>query len=92
MSEATDRPHGHMLGDDPLIGRQPIDWQARATAAEAENAKLREALQPFAALAAHYDPEDPIDDNQSATYWGTPTIGQLRRARAAIEESRRGTE
>lgn len=52
--------------------------------------ELIETLEPFAAMAAAYDPVDG-DDAQWA-FAARPTIGQLRRARrllAALKESSR---
>ena len=56
---------------------------ARAEAAEAEAARLREALEPFAQHANDYEPPEG-DDKQRI--WGDwlPTIGDLRKARAAL--------
>lgn len=54
----------------------------RATAAEADAARMREALKPFAAAADDYDPDEG-DDNDPA--WNeTFTIGALRRARNSL--------
>ena len=50
-----------------------------------ERDRLREALAPFATLADSYDPDEG-DSDQLA--WGnnTTTIGDLRRARAALNK------
>lgn len=47
-----------------------------------ENARLREALVPFAEAAASYDP--PEGDDSHAAWAHDFTIGSLRRARAAL--------
>ena len=47
-----------------------------------ENARLVGALEPFAAMAAAYDPDEG-DDPQWA-YASRPTIGQVRNARATL--------
>jgi len=77
-------------------GQAPCDWSlalvARAEKAEADNARLREVLEPFAAKANGYDGIPP------AKYWGdtsfvmryyddeevSVTLGNLRKARAAL--------
>lgn len=48
--------------------------------------RLREALRPFAERAAAYGP--PNNDDHEPAWWhvDAPTIGDLRRARAALEE------
>lgn len=60
------------------------ELMARVAALEAENARMREALGPFAQKAWFYDPPEDDDDNR---IWDTrycPTLGDLRRARAAL--------
>ena len=46
--------------------------------------RLREALRPFADRAAAYDP--PENDDAESDWWNVnrPTIGDLRKARAAL--------
>lgn len=65
-------------------------YRARAEAAEAEasrlrteNEKLREALTPFAEMASDYDPEE--GDDADLAWFEHPKVGDLRRARAALE-------
>ena len=57
---------------------------AAREAAEAKAARLEEALEPFAKHAGDYEPPEGDDDQR---IWGDwlPTIGDLRRARAALE-------
>lgn len=56
---------------------------AEITRLRAEVERLREALKPIAELARHYD---PVEDDDHLTPWGAcPTIGDLRRARKALE-------
>lgn len=54
----------------------------------AENARLRGALEPFASRAGRYD---PVDNDDGEPDWSTAApsirIGDLRRARAALEKS-----
>lgn len=57
---------------------------------EAENARLREALKPFANLADVYDPPD--GDDKAAVWYKVPTIGQLRKARAALGDTPAGLD
>ena len=55
----------------------------------AEVKRLRTALEPFSALAKYYDPEEEDENDQLVWYEaGKPTIGDLRRARAALKEPR----
>lgn len=48
---------------------------------------LLEALKPFAAMAAAYDPEDGDGEQEAWAFNARPTIGQLRKARAAINRA-----
>jgi len=54
----------------------------------AENVQLRSALEPFASRADRYDPDDN-DDGEPDWSTAAPSIriGDLRRARAALEKS-----
>jgi RecB family exonuclease len=54
--------------------------QASPAALAAENARLREALEPFAEEALSYEEEIPDD----AATWPTFCVGHFRRARAAF--------
>ena len=57
---------------------------ARIEALEAEVARYREALEPFSEMADCYD---PVEDDDHLHCWVsefTPTLGQLRIARAAL--------
>ena len=68
--------------------------QGRAERAEAEVARLREALQPFGQRAARYDDRDSISTGDSCELWQLEgnrslrvdiTVGDLRPARAALQ-------
>lgn len=66
-------------------------WKARATAAEAENAKLREALGPFAKVA-EIDELRPMANSFHVLLWKATkkvvvdlTLGDFRRARTALD-------
>lgn len=52
----------------------------------AQLAEAMDALEPFAAMAALYDPPDGDDELQAWAYGARPTIGQLRRARFALRK------
>jgi hypothetical protein len=54
---------------------------ARVAALEAENEKLREALEPFAEEAKKYNPIE--DDNEDTAWDSLPTVGDLRGAATA---------
>jgi len=54
----------------------------RYETAEAEVKRLRDALKPFADIASSYDPPEDDDDQKCWHAESTPTIGDLRRARA----------
>lgn len=56
----------------------------RMKAAEARVKALEEALEPFAALADRYDPDDGDSDHAAFDQTAMPTIGQLRCARTAL--------
>lgn len=72
------------------IGKDRDKWFARAEAAEAQVAGLREALEPSADAAARYDP--PEGDDASAAWAHDFTIGSLRRARAALQQATEAKE
>jgi len=61
-----------------------FDYIAQHEAMAEEITRLRAALEPFAKAADRYDP-DENDGFQEAWDW-TPTIGMLRRARAALAQ------
>ena len=72
-------------------------WKAKATAAEAERDRLREALKPFAEQAethnAQFQDEMFIDDYVRApgevwVSFARITLGDLRRARAALSTAK----
>ena len=68
-----------------LIAHAPSDLRALLDEVDrltAERDRLAEALRPFAALAGVYDPPD--GDDGSVCWADLPTIGDLRRARAAL--------
>lgn len=65
------------------LRKETIDALARADAASREVERLREALRPFAEVAASYDP--PEGDDAHAAWAHDFTIGSLRRARQALE-------
>ena len=54
-----------------------------------ENAKMRKALKPFADEAAQYDlnDDDRIRDDEEMTNVSDFSVGELRRARAAIGDA-----
>lgn len=56
----------------------------RANAAEARVKALEDALEPFADLASRYDPDDGDDDDRCWQVEASPRLGDLRRARAAL--------
>lgn len=79
---------------------QHPDWQSRALAAEAKVERMREALKPFAD-AGHLVPGEHLTDaghivnpdhHKIVTYGNEPgpyasiTLGDLRNARAALED------
>lgn len=76
-TERRDNPHVALAWDQAT---------AAITAYEAASgvAKMREALRPFAAMAAAYDPDD--GDGGLWAFASRPTIGQVRAARAALGE------
>ena len=57
---------------------------AEVAALTAERDRLRGALEPFAAMAAAYDPDD--GDDGLWAYDARPTIGHLRKARQALNQ------
>lgn len=67
------------------------EWQARAEKAEAETRRLREALEPFAAVAEYDIGEDETDNDVfTPMTWVNArarvlTVGDFRRARAALQ-------
>jgi hypothetical protein len=59
-----------------------LRWREEVLMLRAENDRLREALKPFADAADQYDPDEGDDANEA---WSIDvTIGDLRRARAAL--------
>ena len=60
----------------------------RADAAEATVGRLRAALEPFAKAAAEYDPEE--NDWREPAWNSHFMVEDLRRARAALQESTDG--
>ena len=79
-----------------LYGSGPKKWQARygewvrysdVAALEEENKRLREALKPFANYAETLDANKHSDDLHIGYYYRTsPTVGDCRKARAALSE------
>lgn len=59
--------------------------EGRIAELRAENAKLRAALEPFAVEAPKYDPQEGDDDD--LPYGVNITIGNLRHARTALNET-----
>jgi len=53
-------------------------------ALEADNARMREVLRPFAEYAKHYDPVEDDDADRCWVHEYTPTLDELRRARAVL--------
>ena len=50
-----------------------------------ENERLRAALEPFAKLAAAYDPPEDDDSDSCWDDNAVPTVGDIRRARDTLE-------
>ena len=75
QSHEKDAAHWRVLAEKHEAARE---------VAEAKAARLEEALEPFAKHAGDYEPPEGDDDQR---IWGDwlPTIGDLRRARAALE-------
>jgi hypothetical protein len=85
-------PSAMHMGDCDICGNvgdapQHIDWKARATAAEANAARMREALKPFAEyMSVGMDLDNhgnPIPDTEGVG-WVYLTHGDFRRARKAL--------
>lgn len=75
--------------DDGLNSPDSRSWSATVPVGPAYHhddvvRELVEALEPFEAMAALYDPDDGDSDQQAWAYGARPTIGQLRHARAAL--------
>jgi len=91
--EALTAERDSLLSGHRILNIDGARLQDRAEKAEADNARLREALEPFAAKANGYDGIPP------AKYWGdiscvmrhyddeevSVTLGNLRKARAALK-------
>jgi hypothetical protein len=60
----------------------------RATAAEARVRELESGLKPFAQLADKYDPPEGDDDHTTWDQTALATLGDLRRARALLEDGK----
>ena len=92
MTEHTKGPwfvddDGNVQSSGRVVRR--TDWPIRVDA-DTANARLiasapdlLEALEPFARMAAAYDPDEGDDDHEAWAFNARPTIGQLRKARAA---------
>ena len=64
-------------------------WKRIKADAQAISAlpELIEALEPFARMAAAYDPDEGDDEDCAWAFNARPTIGQLRKARAALAKA-----
>jgi len=89
MSDIVEMNDAQLLAYLAEVSQRPdcsygaaIDMASTAIARQAATIeRLRAALEPFAKVADRYDPDEG-DDLQVAWDW-SPTIGMLRRARAA---------
>ena len=80
--DALRKTAGQLHDEANRYANDMVDWQARATKAEAALAKAVEALRPFATAAGVLYDADP--DNTSVI---AVTAGDLRRARAAMPDT-----
>lgn len=69
----------------PVYDDTNVKAAAALAAMQEREKEYREALEPFARLADRYDPDDGDDDHAVWSKTAMPTIGQLRRARAALK-------
>ena len=80
-------PSARITGDkdreNPVEGAPHTPLGAALIYAQKRIAALEEALEPFARMAAAYDPDEGDDDHEAWAFNARPTIGQLRKARAA---------
>lgn len=100
MAKLTRRGHPMSLGGSKLFNPDGQEAADRLTALEAENAKLREALEPLKGIAdaVFYIDEDGHAMNASRgdadNVWGFNnaylTYGDLRVARAALSTAPQG--
>jgi hypothetical protein len=75
------------FADIPAEGQ--AHWAAVEAAVRADATReMVEALEPFARLAGKYDPPEGDDDHTTWCQTALPTLGDLRRARAALEKAR----
>lgn len=77
-----------LKSDLAMVHRELDVATEEGVALRAERDRLLEALKPFAEKAAVYDPEEDDDDDIPVWCEPMPTIGDLRRARAALEAGR----
>lgn len=80
------KPEDGPLPASPLfltkLRHTALEAAALITSLEAENARLREVVRPFARAADSYDPDEDDGDMDAWDYH--PTIGDRRRARTAL--------
>jgi hypothetical protein len=71
------------------LALRALDMERAVPAILAERDRLREALRPFADEAAQYDlnDDDRIRDDEEMTNGSDFSVGELRRARAAIGDA-----
>ena len=79
-----------LMGDDETAPRYTTkrlrhEIAQKIAPLEAENKRLRAALEPFAKLAPTYDPPEGDDDDLCWYHRACPTLGDLRRARDTLE-------
>ena len=89
MSDEIERLRAD-LADQRLVARYNLDWfsslKTEYDALQEENARLREALKPFAAMMDGEHMQAFAESNDSDWMRCFLTIGDLRAARAALKE------
>lgn len=80
LIQFDDDDYHHIARMDPPTALALVEEIERL---QADNARMREALKPFADEAIKYDPEEGDDDD--LPFGINIVVGDLRRARAALE-------